>query len=141
MISKRNTTTALALSLTFAGVLSCFAQERIVKFTQGKTPVTSDTVPVLTISNGASKSMSPGEDESTFIRDNTFTVYKTEQVYTKKEVEGFIQPLRDSVSQHEKELVTLKAAIKSLADTNDALTKHLNETDAKLKELERGGNR
>jgi hypothetical protein len=133
MISKRKTTTAFALSLTFAMALTCFAEERIVKFRRADTPAQTDAYPVVTISNAASKTISGADDPNTFIRENTFTVYTTEEVYTKKEVEAFIKPLRDSVSQDEKELKTLNADIKTLSDTNDALTRRLNEVEAQMK--------
>ena len=119
MIRRKKIQLALALVLAISLIIRCLATEQVVKMTSHP-DMGIGGANIVTLSN----SFGPGSKD--IAQANTFIVY------TKSEVDGLVQPLSQDLSRDQQEISDLNAAIKTLSDANDALTKRLNDVEAKL---------
>ena len=126
---------ALVSLITIVVSVNCLsASENVAKFsrndaarctpgTPGHPPHPPVCGPAVEIANQAGAS---GQfDRESFVNSHSFTVYTT------SEVDGMIQALTNSDKALSDEVNLLKGNMKTLSDANDALTKRLNELEAR----------
>jgi peptidoglycan hydrolase CwlO-like protein len=122
MNRKRTILLAIVLLLTVGLVLKSSATEKVVRMST-KTLESPDFGAKIEIANAYTsyKMLEPNPADA-----HTFTVYTT------TEIDERLQDLSKAGSNDKAKIATLEKDIKSLSDANDALTKRLNELEAKL---------